>query len=119
LLLIVHQASIAEVVIHLGITQFAAKVRAADQLKRLYSTWLQEYYPEVSIGLLGDAQIRRGGAENILSIDGRIESGNEVDDDVCANIISMLERNCLGNVRRASTNGKEQNATGGNVESKG
>jgi hypothetical protein len=114
LLLIVHQASVAEVVIHLGITQFAAKVRATDQLKRLYSTWLQEYYPEVSIGLLGDAQIRRGAAENILSI-----SGDTEEDDVCANMISMIQRNCLGNVRRASTNGKEQNATDGNVESKG
>lgn len=114
MLLIVHQASVAEVVIHLGITQFAAKVRATDQLKRLYATWLQEYYPEVSIGLLGDAQIRRGAAENVLSI-----SGDTEDDDVCNTMISMIERNCLGNIRRANSNGKELNAIDGNVESKG
>lgn len=125
LLLIVHQASVLEVVTHLGITQFAAKARATDQLKRLYLTWVQEYYPDVSIGLLGDAEIHRRG-KKILSLEypegknqnkgGRYEGGEEQGNtDMCANMMAIIERNCLGNAIRS----KKHNDTEENIGTEG
>jgi hypothetical protein len=48
LLELVHMSNIEEVVNHLGVQQFAGRVRATDQLKRLYKMWLAAHHPELS-----------------------------------------------------------------------
>lgn len=95
LLLIVHQSNVEEVVAHIGIKQYAAKVRAVDQLRRLYSSWATVYYPEVP--LLGAAP--RGGKDGSLAVDSRtdrIESEDYGNDSMCAHLMQLLERKCLG-----------------------
>ena len=119
LLLIVHKATVTEVVAHLGITQYAAKVRATDQLKRLFSAWVTVYYPEVPQGLLAGSdqetlgqipgQIRGQNSGNLgnggHSLN-RGDGGNEgnsvgvAGDGMCAHLLSLVERNCLGSSSR-------------------
>jgi hypothetical protein len=106
LLLVVHQASVDEVVSHLGILQFAAKVRATAQLKRLYSVWAHLHYSDASIGLLtGTEPPKRGNEDVLLSVpdlEGMIdrnigEGGYEGNrDKMCANMIAAIERSCFG-----------------------
>jgi hypothetical protein len=98
LLLIVHQSNVEEVVAHIGIKQYAAKVRAVDQLRRLYSSWVSVYYPDVP--LLGGAP--RGGKDGSLAVDSRadrIDSGDYGNDSMCAHLLQLLERNCLDKAR--------------------
>ena len=115
LLLIVHQASVEEVVTHLGIKQYAAKVRAIDQLKRLYSSWLSVFYPEIPMGLLPgvEAELKNGistsssgsvggnsYSENRNKRDRNSEIQGEGNDNMCAHLLDLLERNCLNSNTR-------------------
>lgn len=91
LLLIVHMSSVEDVVAHLGIDQYAAKVRAINQLKNLYAVWVAAYYPEVQ--MLGGSTYEKGASV----VGGRYSAGAESyeGDSMCANLLSLLERNCL------------------------
>ena len=105
LLMIVHQASVEEVVTHLGIKQYAARVRATDQLKRLYSSWVAVFYPEIPMGLLPgvDEELINGiwtsnrgsGRGGGGSVSSRERGSDKGGDRMCTHLLDLLERNCL------------------------
>lgn len=98
LLLIVHQSNVEEVVAHIGIKQYAAKVRAVDQLRKLYASWVSVHYPEVP--LLGESP--RLSKDGSLAVDGRtnrLDSEDYGSDSMCAHLLLLLERKCLDKAR--------------------
>ena len=102
---IVHQSSVDDVVAHIGIKQFAAKVRATNQLKRLYTAWVTVYYPVLPMPLLEGSN--RDSSDKAWAIDSSSSSGSgsssgrDVDrdsirtDDMCAHLMHVLETSCL------------------------
>ena len=103
---IVHQSSVDEVVAHIGIKQFAAKVRATNQLRRLYTAWVAVYYPTVPMSLLEGSD--RSSTDKTWAIDSSSSSssgsgGRGVDrdnirtDDMCARLMHIFETTCMKN----------------------
>lgn len=97
---IVHQSSVEDVVAHIGIKQFAAKVRATNQLKRLYTAWAAVYYPVLPMPLLEGSD--RGSSDKTWAIDSSSSgSGSDVNrdnirtDDMCAHLMQVLETSCF------------------------
>ena len=108
---IVHQSSVEDVVAHIGIKQFAAKVRATNQLKRLYTAWAAVYYPVLPMPLLEGSN--RGSSDKTWAIDSGSGSsssggsGSDVDrdnirtDDMCAHLMQVLETSCFHNKKES------------------
>ena len=119
LLLIVHQApgGVAEVVQYLGLEQFAARVRATDQLKRLYQAWLGASGVSGMVTDLYGGSVAAGGSRGDRggrgdggstgspgspdSGGGGGASGEELsfDQGMCGQLVGMVERHCLGGSR--------------------
>lgn len=101
LLLIAYQSSVEDVINHLGIKQFAAKVRATDQIKKLLKSWIKVYYPEeIPIGMLGRLQEEEfdDKKRNRLlggNVDSRGDMSNSENNRVCSHLLNLLEKNCL------------------------
>ena len=96
LLLIVYQSSVEEVIIHLGIKQFAAKVRARAQLKKLLTSWLQVYHPEeIPLGLLGGSNDNYNEKKINRLISNTKDEIDIGSNGMCNHLIGLLERNCL------------------------
>ena len=84
LLQLIHQSSVAEVVLHLGLNQFAGRVRATDQLKSLYYKWKQLVYPDADDkGVVVDYS-RMDDSEN---------------NDFCRHLLAVMEKNCWASQR--------------------
>lgn len=109
---IVHQSSVDEVVAHIGIKQFAGKVRATNQLRRLYTAWVAVYYPTVPMSLLEGSD--RSSTDKTWAIDSSSGSGsssgssggsgsrsidrdNVKTDDMCAHLMHIFETTCMNN----------------------
>jgi hypothetical protein len=119
LLSVVHQSSVKEVVEHLGVTQFAAKVRVVHQLQTLYEKWKAEFYPEVQLQPLNsndNSQQHNSHGNNNRGDGGSTtadprarrdsNSSNKRDEEkmaMCAHLWSVIQINCLGNSGGAGT----------------
>jgi hypothetical protein len=114
LLELVHQSSVQEVVDHLGVGQFAARVRATDQLRRLYKAWQTAHYPgKCDNGTGCDECSSSGGGDydekDYVCWRERLDSSSSSSSSssskrstrssgqglFCPELISVLERNCL------------------------
>lgn len=108
---IVHQSSVDEVVAHIGIKQFAGKVRATNQLRRLYTAWVAVYYPAVPMPLLEgsdksstdkkwaiDSSSSASGGSSSGGSGGRsIDRDNVRTDDMCGHLMHIFETTCMNN----------------------
>ena len=107
LLLIIYQSSVEEVIIHLGIKQFAAKVRASAQLKKLLTSWMKTFHPEeIPIGLLGGTNENYNEKKiNKLITNTEEEIGIEIGNNgMCNHLMNLLERNCLNSNSNSNSN---------------
>jgi hypothetical protein len=100
LLDLVHQSSVKEVVEHLGITQFAARVRATHSLQSLYEKWKSIVYPEVQLkvgSIEGSATTETVGGNTAGAAGaGGAQGGNGNDKlAMCAHLWSIIQLNCL------------------------
>ena len=87
-------------VAHLGLGQFAARVRATDQLTRLYGAWLAA--DAADGGATGRPSSAPLGAAGAGAGGGTCAEGGDVQ-DLCAGVIATWERHCRGGAAAATT----------------